>query len=73
MDDPYATVAKLLTMAQQMMQKLPERIETPNHIGEGVTLGQRLYIGAYAYIGDGVKLGDDVKIYPQAYVATVWR
>ena len=67
-DDPYATVAKLLTMAQQMMRKLPERIETPSHIGEYVTLGERLYIGAYAYIGDGAKLGDDVKIYPQAYV-----
>ena len=67
-EDPYATVARLLTMAQQMMQKLPEKIETPSHIGEGVTLGERLYIGAYAYIGDGAKLGDDVKIYPQAYV-----
>ncbi|MCM1336288.1 MAG: UDP-3-O-(3-hydroxymyristoyl)glucosamine N-acyltransferase [Candidatus Amulumruptor caecigallinarius] len=69
-DDPYATVAHLLTMAQQMLQKHPEGIEEPSHIGRGATLGEHIYIGAFAYVGDGTQLADDVKIYPQAYVGT---
>lgn len=67
-DDPYATVAHLLTMAQQLLQKHPEGIETPSHIGQGVSLGDNIYIGAFAYVADGAKLGEGVKIYPQAYV-----
>lgn len=67
-DDPYATVAHLLTMAQQLLQKHPEGIEEPSHIGTGSSLGEGIYIGAFAYIGDGAKLGDGVKVYPQAYI-----
>lgn len=67
-DDPYATVAHLLTMAQQLLQKHPEGIEEPSHVGAGATLGEGIYIGAFAYIGDGAKLGDGVKVYPQAYI-----
>lgn len=67
-DDPYATVAHLLTMAQQMLQKHPEGVEEPCHLGKDVRQGDRIYIGAFAYVGDGASLGDDVKIYPQAYV-----
>lgn len=66
--DPYATVAHLLQMVQQMMTPQPKGIEQPCHIGEGVDVDDESYIGAFAYIGNGVKLGKGVKIYPQVYV-----
>ncbi|MBD5320006.1 MAG: UDP-3-O-(3-hydroxymyristoyl)glucosamine N-acyltransferase [Bacteroides sp.] len=67
-DDPYATVAHLLTMVQQMTTPQPVGIESPSFIAEGVEVADDCYIGAFAYVGKGVKLGKGVKIYPQAYV-----
>ena len=67
-DDPYATVAHLLTMVQQMTTPQPRGIEQPSYISDGVEVDSESYIGAFAYIGKGVKLGKGVKIYPQAYV-----
>lgn len=67
-DDPYATVAHLLTMVQQMMTPQLKGIEQPSFIAEGVEVDQESYVGAFAYIGRGVKLGRGVKIYPQAYI-----
>lgn len=67
-DDPYATVAHLLTMAQQMLETHPSGLEQPCHIGEGVKTGTGVYVGAFAYVGDGAELADNVKVYPQAYV-----
>ncbi len=67
-DDPYATIAQLLTMVQQMMAAHPAGIETPCHVAEGVETDPETYIGAFAYVGKGVKLGKGVKIYPQVYV-----
>ena len=67
-DDPYATVAHLLTMVQQMMTPDLKGIEQPSFVAEGVTVDPDSYIGAFAYVGRGVKLGRGVTIYPQAYV-----
>lgn len=67
-DDPYATVAHLLQMAQQMMTPVYSGIEEPVHIAEGVTVPDDAYIGAFAYIGKNVKLGKGVKIFPQVYL-----
>lgn len=67
-DDPYATVAHLLTMVQQMMTPQLKGIEQPSYIAEGVDVDDESYIGAFAYIGRRVKLGRGVKIYPQAYI-----
>lgn len=67
-DDPYATVAHLLTMVQQMMTPQLKGIEQPSFIAEGVEVDLESYVGAFAYIGRGVKLGRGVKIYPQAYI-----
>ena len=67
-DDPYATVAHLLTMVQQMTTPQPVGIESTSFIAEGVEVADDCYIGAFAYVGKGVKLGKGVKIYPQAYV-----
>lgn len=67
-DDPYATVAHLLTMVQQMMTPQLKGIEQPSYIAEGVDVDDESYIGAFAYIGRRVKLGHGVKIYPQAYI-----
>lgn len=67
-DDPYATVAHLLTMAQQMMQQHPVGVEEPSFIGANVKQGADTYVGAFAYVGDNSVIADGVKIYPQAYV-----
>lgn len=67
-DDPYATVAHLLTIAQQMMTPEKTGIEQPSYVSEGVNVPDDAYIGAFAYVGKGVSLGKGVKIYPQVYL-----
>ncbi|MDE7024420.1 MAG: UDP-3-O-(3-hydroxymyristoyl)glucosamine N-acyltransferase [Paramuribaculum sp.] len=67
-DDPYATVAHLLTMVQQMMTPVHTGIEQPCFIAEGVEIPDNVYIGAFAYIGKGCKIAPGTKIYPQAYL-----
>lgn len=66
--DPYATVAHLLTMVQQMTVPQPCGIESPSFIADGVEVDKDSYIGAFAYVGKGTRIGKGVKIYPQAYV-----
>lgn len=66
-DDPYATLAELLRIVESEMP-VPEGVEQPSFIAEGVDLPEHAYIGAFAYIGRGVTLGRNVKIYPQAYI-----
>lgn len=65
--DPYATLAMLLQMIEDMKPK-PEGIEQPCYISDGVELPEHLYVGAFAYVGKNVRLGKNVKIYPQAYI-----
>ena len=67
-DDPYATVARLLEMVSAMMSQHPTGIEQPSHISAGVTVPEDAYIGAFAYVGQNVTLGKNVKIYPQVYI-----
>lgn len=67
-DDPYATVAHLLTMVQQMLTPQPKGIEQPCFIAEGVAIPESCYVGAFAYVGKGAKIGENVKIYPQVYI-----
>lgn len=67
-DDPYATVARLLTIVQQMTTPQPKGVEQPSFIADGVSVDEESYVGAFAYIGRGVKLGKNVKIYPQVYI-----
>lgn len=66
-DDPYATLALLLRMIEDMKPK-PEGVENPSYVSEGVELPEHVYVGAFAYIGKNVTIGKNVKIYPQAYV-----
>ncbi|MBD5308188.1 MAG: UDP-3-O-(3-hydroxymyristoyl)glucosamine N-acyltransferase [Bacteroides sp.] len=67
-EDPYATVAHLLTLAQQMMASSPVGIEQPSFIAEGVEIPSDIYIGAFAYIGKGSVIGKGARIYPQVYI-----
>jgi len=67
-DDPYATVARLLEMVTQMTKVEKVGIENPAFISDGVEVPADAYVGAFAYIGKGVKLGAGVKIYPQVYI-----
>lgn len=66
--DPYATVAHLLTMVQQMTTPKPTGVEQPCYVAEGVELPDDVYVGAFAYIGKGAKIGKGARIYPQAYI-----
>ncbi|MBQ7042290.1 MAG: UDP-3-O-(3-hydroxymyristoyl)glucosamine N-acyltransferase [Muribaculaceae bacterium] len=67
-DDPYATLAMLLDMVNQLMNPQPIGIEEPSFISTGVEIPEGAYVGAFTYIGKGVKLGKEVKIYPQVYI-----
>lgn len=66
--DPYATVAHLLTIAQQMMMPKRKGIEQPCFVAEGVELPDDVYVGAFAYIGKDAIIGKGAQIYPQTYV-----
>lgn len=66
-DDPYATLAGLLRYVESM-KPVPQGVEQPCFIGEGVELPEHVYVGAFAYIGRGVTLGRNVRIYPQTYI-----
>ncbi len=67
-DDPYATVAHLLTIVEKMVTPVHTGIEQPCYIAEGVELPDDVYVGAFAYIGRGCKIASGAKIYPQAYI-----
>ena len=67
-DDPYATIAKLLEMVTEMSKVVKKGIEQPSFIAEGVEVPDDAYIGAFAYVGKGVTLGKGCKIYPHVYV-----
>lgn len=67
-DDPYATLSRLLEMVAQAINPRPQGIEQPVYVAEGVEIPDDCYIGAFAYIGKGAKIGRGVCIYPQAYV-----
>ncbi len=67
-DDPYATVAQLLSMVSKLTAPQPVGVESPVHVAEGVTVPDDAYVGAFSYIGKGVTIGKGVKIYPQCYV-----
>ena len=72
-DDPYATIARLLEMVQQMTKVEKTGIEQPSYIAEGVEIPADAYVGAFAYIGKGAVIGKGAKIYPQAYVGNNCR
>lgn len=67
-DDPYATIAHLMTMVAQMSRPVRCGVETPVYVAEGVVVPDDAYVGAFAYVGAGSTLGAGVQIYPQAYV-----
>lgn len=67
-DDPYASLAQLMRMADIMLNPQPTGIEQPSFIAPGVNIPADSYIGAFAYIGQGARLGDGVRIYPHAYI-----
>lgn len=67
-DDPYATVARLLTMVQQMMNPPKSGVEEPVHIDASVTIPADAYVGAFVWIGKNVKIGAGAQIYPQVYL-----
>lgn len=67
-EDPYKTLARLMSLVQQQTACHPSGVEQPCHVAEDVALPEDIYVGAFSYIAKGVKLGRGVKIYPQVYV-----
>lgn len=67
-DDPYATIAQLLTMVSRMVNPPKRGIEQPCYVAEGVSLPDDCYVGAFAYIGAGATVGSGAQIYPGVYV-----
>ncbi|MBD5332091.1 MAG: UDP-3-O-(3-hydroxymyristoyl)glucosamine N-acyltransferase [Bacteroides sp.] len=67
-DDPYATVAHLLSEVQKIMCPPRHGIEQPCFIATDAEVAPDAYIGAFAYIGKGAKIGAGAQIYPQTYV-----
>lgn len=67
-DDPYATLAQLMKMVDELTNPRRSGVEHPAFIADGVDVPADSYIGAFAYVGRGAKLGKGVQIYPQAYV-----
>ena len=66
--DPYAALAQLMRMVDELTRPRPCGVEQPSFVDESVTVPSDAYIGAFAYVGKGVKLGAGVQIHPQAYV-----
>ena len=66
-DDPYSSLAKLMTMAAAAMPA-PKGVESPVAVGEGTVVPDDIYLGSFAYIGKNVKLGKGIRIYPQTYI-----
>ncbi|MDE5744887.1 MAG: UDP-3-O-(3-hydroxymyristoyl)glucosamine N-acyltransferase [Paramuribaculum sp.] len=67
-DDPYATVATLLTMVEQLMNPPKRGIENPSFIHPEAKVADEVYIGAFAYIGKGAVVEKGAQVYPQAYI-----
>lgn len=66
--DPYAALAQLMRMVDELTRPRPRGIELPSFVGEGVAIPDDAYVGAFAYVGAGAKIGRGVQIHPQAYV-----
>ena len=69
-DDPYATVAHLLTIAQSMQEARRTGIEQPSFVDPSASIGKDVYIGAFAYIGANAVIADGAEIYPQCYIGS---
>ncbi len=69
-DDPYSTVAHLLTIAQSMLEGRKTGIEQPSYVDPTAEIGENVYIGAFAYVGAGAKVADGVEIYPQCFIGS---
>lgn len=67
-DDPYATIAHLLTLVSSMINPPKRGLESPVYIADGVTVHDDCYVGAFAYIGNGARIGHGVQVYPGVYI-----
>lgn len=67
-DDPYASLAQLMRMVDELTHPRPRGVDQPSFVASGVVLPEDCYVGAFAYIGEGATIGKGVLIYPQAYI-----
>jgi UDP-3-O-[3-hydroxymyristoyl] glucosamine N-acyltransferase len=67
-DDPYSAFSKLLEEYQKMIKEEKIGVEEPSFVGNGTTIGERIFRGAFSYIGHHCHIGSDVKVYPQVWI-----
>ena len=65
--DPYRSLAKLLSMLEQMPDRIG--IEEPCWISDDAEISPDAYIGAFSYVSKGAKIGKNVKLFPHVYVS----
>ncbi len=66
-EDPRLAFSKMLELFAPQ-RRLPEGIHPLAHIGENVTVGEKVGIGPGAFVADNVVIGDNVVIHSLAYV-----
>ncbi|MCD8266732.1 MAG: UDP-3-O-(3-hydroxymyristoyl)glucosamine N-acyltransferase [Prevotellaceae bacterium] len=66
-DNAYDTIAKLLTIYDQMSPK-KKGIDTLSFVAASAEIGEDCYVGPFAYIGENVKIGRGTSVYPHAVV-----
>ena len=67
-DDPYATLAHLLTQVSRMLNPVRTGVEPQAFVAGDVQLPDDVYVGAFAYISSGARIGKGARIYPRCYV-----
>lgn len=66
-NDPYASLAKLLTLVEQIPDRLG--LEEPCMVSPEARLGKDVYIGAFSYISKNAVIGNNVMIFPNVYIS----
>ncbi|GAB3776471.1 UDP-3-O-(3-hydroxymyristoyl)glucosamine N-acyltransferase [Spirosoma horti] len=67
-ENAYSAFTQLLEEYYKQLSFARMGVEQPSYVGDGTTIGERIYRGAFSYIGTNCTLGENVKIYPHAYV-----
>ena len=67
-DNPYVTIAHLLSQVDKMINQPKRGIEQPCFISESAKIADETYIGAFAYIGKDAEIEQGAQIYPQTYI-----
>ncbi len=66
--DPYAALAKLMQLQEQMTREVPVGISEGAYVHPEAQLGEGVYVAPHAFIDKGAVIGPGAQLYPQVYV-----